>query len=223
MTKNIIVTGGTGFVGSWMRRKQPDNVEAVYFNRHGHQNLDLVTSKYDYVVHLAPVAPDKVIAFAQKNKARLLYCSSGIVYHPENDTKYRQNKIKWEQQCLDSGVDVVIARLFTFFGDGLDDNKAITEFFTSAKQGQPLNVYGDGLTVRSYMHGRDLGRAMWQILFDGETGRAYDVGSTRPVTIKRLAERVAFFMRLKINYANQSSPVKLYLPTEERLWKPSQK
>jgi nucleoside-diphosphate-sugar epimerase len=118
-----------------------------------------------------------------------------------------------------SGLDAVIARLFTFFGDKLDDGKAFTQFFQSARAGEPLKVYGDGSTIRSYMHGRDLGRVMWEILFNGDSMQAYDVGSDRPTTIKRLAERVSVFTGAKIEYVQGDNPVPVYLPNEERRWK----
>ena len=214
----VLITGATGFVGSWMTRKCPPNVEYVgggsgFYESEMMDGLLGIT----HIVHLAPVDPSKVIHLAQKWGARLLYCSSGIVYHPENNTEYRKNKVNGEYKCLISDVDVVIARLFTFFGAGLDENKAITAMKQAIRDGKPLTVY-DGV-VRSYMHGRELGRVLWEILFQGESGQAYDVGSPRPVPLSKLARRFQAFTGCKIQRVNYDVPVPIYLPHRERLWK----
>lgn len=189
----VLVTGGSGFVGHWMKQTQPAHTTAFYFNREQYAGAWWETlGIYDYVVHLAPVEPARAINCARRNNARLLYCSSGIVYHPESDkTEYRQNKIKWERECLESGVDCVIARLFTFCGEGLSRDHAIARFEWNAKNNLPLHIWGDGSCVRSYMHGEELGRWLWAILLRGQSGEAYDVGSDEPVTMLDLAYRIA--------------------------------
>lgn len=210
----VLITGGTGFVGYWMQQTQPKSLSVLYFGRSWWDVQTL--SKYKYVAHLAPVEPTRAISCAKRNNARLLYCSSGIVYHPENDTEYRRNKIAWEQECLDSGADVVIARLFTFFGDRLDDNKAYTQFTKAAKANKPIRIWGDGSTVRSYMHGRELGRQMWAILLNGKSGEAYDVGDGKPVTMMELAYRIRRMHNSKseIVFEDKEVPMPSYLPTD---------
>ena len=200
---SVLITGGTGFVGHWMKAAEPENVAAVYLNRTGYNNS---LFGFDYYVHLANVPPTRVL---RQNK-RTLYCSSGIVYHPENDIEYRQNKMLWEAECLASGVDVVIARLFTFYGARLDGDKAFTRFKIAAENGEPLQIWGDGTCVRSYMYGAELGRWMWAILFRGKSGEAYDVGSDHPVTILQLAQ--SFSDNIVIQGGTDPMPV--YLPPD---------
>lgn len=208
---NILITGGTGFVGSWMRKTEPE--EAIYINS-DHYRYGLWTySNWDYIVHLAPIHPGPVLNIAKRCHARVLYCSSGIVYHPEDNSQYRQNKIQWEKECLESGVDVVIARLFTFFGDGINgDEKAIVRFFDNVRHGEPLQVYGNGSTVRSYMHGAEMARRLWDILLTGKSGTAYDVGSRKPTTILKLAKRIQAFTGAPIEFVDKPVSVPVYLP-----------
>ena len=213
----ILITGGTGFVGRWMKETMPYGVGCRFLDRKGYDFFWDVweTETWDCIIHLAPVAPDRVIELAKRDNARLLYCSSGIVYHPENDTEYRQNKIKWEQECIASGADVVIARLFAFYGAWLDDNKAITQFIRAAKKGEPLRIWGDGNTVRSYMSGRTMARWLWAILLRGQTGEAYDVGDDKPVTMLELARMVVKYYRpapILIEGGVDAMPV--YLPRD---------
>jgi nucleoside-diphosphate-sugar epimerase len=184
----VLVTGGTGFVGHWLRQTKPDKFIHYWLSHADYALTNWHTVKWDYIVHLANISPALVIECAKQTNARLLYCSSGAVY--DQDTEYANDKRRWERECLDSGVDVVIARLFTFYGERLDDGKAYTQFTRAAKAGEPLRVWGDGSCIRSYMYGAELGRWLWAILLRGKSGQAYDVGSTEPVTMLELARRV---------------------------------
>ncbi len=223
--KRALITGGTGFVGSWMKRTQPDGIQGVYLScddynsyRWDKAGVNIVhpTDKlrYNYIVHLAPISPTVAIRMAGQAQARLLYCSSGIVYHPENNTAYRYNKILGERACLDAQIDVVIARLFAFYGDGLDRYKAYTEFTEAAKANKPIEIHGDGNTVRSYMHGSELGAWMWAILLNGKAGESYDVGSDEPITILQLARQIKHEHNSDagITILGGDDPMPFYLP-----------
>lgn len=206
---NVLIAGGTGFVGHWMQQTQPEEIKSRAYLDHKQYNWRRF--HWDAIVHLAPIAPTEYLEFANKYNTRLLYCSSGIVYHPENNTEYRMNKIMGEQECLNSGVDVVIARLFTFCGERLDDNKAITQFEKAAKNGEPLRIWGDGNAVRSYMHGSELGKWMWAILLRGQSGEAYDVGSDEPITLLDLAKRYSDNIIIE---NSRPDPMPVYLPMD---------
>ena len=194
--KTIALFGGTGFVGYWMRKTKPKNVRLSFFGKDEYELRDWQAMVFDYIVFLPNIQPSEILeyatrqVFANRTPPRILYASSGIVYHPENDTEYRQNKIKWEAECLESSLDVVIARLFTFYGRKLDKFKAITSITESAVNNETIRITGNGQAVRSYMHGRDMARTMWAILFHGERGEAYDVGDDTPVTIIDLATQI---------------------------------
>lgn len=204
---NVLITGGTGFVGSWMKKTMPADFNGWYMSRDDYERVLIESVRgINYVVHLANVSPTGAIECARNNNARLLCCSSGAVSHPENDTEYRQNKIKWEAECLYSGLDVVIARLFTFWGS----SKAQLALFDAARKGKPLEVWGD--CTRSFMTGADLGRRMWDILLNKERGQAYDVGSYKPVSILRLAQRIQAFTGCEIKQVDKEIPMPYYVP-----------
>ena len=187
MGKNVLITGGTGFVGYWMRQTQPEGIVARYVGKDNYKSA--LDQDWTHIVHLAPISPAKVIKQAKGTNARLLYCSSGIVYYPDNNTEYRRNKLRWEKDCLFSGVDVVIARLFTF-KNVQDTNKAWHLFHLSALANVPIHISGDGSTVRTYMSGREMGEWMWAILLKGKSGECYDVGSDKETTILELARKI---------------------------------
>jgi dTDP-glucose 4,6-dehydratase len=168
-----------------------------------------------YYIHLAPIAPTEVICFSRRYGGRILLASSGAVY--DQDTEYAENKRRWERQLLDaSDLNVVIARLFTFYGEKLDGNKAITQFIRSAREGKMLRIWGDGNTVRSYMHGAEMGKWLWAILFKGQNGEAYDVGADKPVTMLELARMVASNYKPKppILIENGEDRAPVYLPKD---------
>jgi nucleoside-diphosphate-sugar epimerase len=220
-TVEVLVTGGTGFVGKWMKYTRPDLVGATFLNKEAYEKFDWTNTQYDYIVHLANIDPVDVLRFS--HGAIILYCSSGAAYKQE--TEYAINKRKWEKECLDSYFQVIIARLFTFYGAGIDKDKAISQFISYAKAKKPIRITGNGKTIRSYMHGELLGRWMWTVLFAGEYGRIYDIGSSKPITMYRLAQEVnhKFNPTGEIIIENGDDPVPYYVPehtkeTEELLY-----
>jgi nucleoside-diphosphate-sugar epimerase len=203
---NVLITGGTGFVGNWMQEEAPEN---FFVNCIGQNQYDFYKSlgTFDYIAHLAPIAPTRVLEIAKKNNARLLYASSGAVYHPEyQDKEYRENKIRWEQECLDSGVDVVIARLFTF----ARSSRAYNRIFSDIRTGHKPTVARD--CVRSFMYPREMARWMWAILLRGESGQAYDVGSDRATSMVNLALRIHKFTGVSSMVSHEPVPMPHYLP-----------
>jgi nucleoside-diphosphate-sugar epimerase len=186
----ILITGGTSFVGYWLRSCKPDNTVVYCIGRQRYDEMKWYNEQWDAIIHAALTPPTLVLQCAKRNNARVMFVSSGVIYHPEFEPKYRKMKIDGEQECLDSLQDVVIARLFTFYGERLDDKKAITTFYKAARANQPIVITGDGSTVRSYMHGSLMAYWMWQILKKGERRMAYDVGSDTPITMLELAKRI---------------------------------
>jgi len=203
-----IMTGGTGFVGSWMvKRRPPINVGIL--NRDSYENFNILESieNIQYIIHLAPTSPTRALACAKRLGIRLLYASSGAVYHPEYQHKeYRQAKIDGERQCLDSGVDVVIARLFTFMRSSV----AWKTIFSDIRNGKEPTVYR-GCT-RSFMLPSEMARWMWAVLLNGESGQAYDVGSDRAITMVDFAMRIFRFTGCPSWVNHERVPMPVYLP-----------
>lgn len=205
----VLVTGGTGFVGHWMHKTQPD-IDVTYLSRADYYRSMWDAEKWEAIVHLAPVSPSYVLQKAR----RLLFASSGAIY--ESRTDYANKKRRWEFSCIRHGIkELVIARLFTFVGEHLQNLYAITNFIEDAKAGGPIHIQGDGSAIRSYLYGEDLGRWMWKILLEGNG--VYDVGSAIHCTILEAARTVADVIPSKIQILNiPGIPETKYVPDTTR-------
>ena len=134
---------------------------------------------------------------------KILFTSSGAVYGPrtspscENDecrpsTPYGRGKVAAERLLAESGLDVKIARCFSFVGRYLDRRTyyAIGNFIQNCLDGKPIVIKGDGTPIRSYLYADDLVEWLFAILERSESGRPYNVGSDHAVFIRELAEIV---------------------------------
>lgn len=214
----VLIVGGTGFIGYWIAKKKPADTSVYIMGQNKYSDMEWFGANWDYIIHLAPIAPTKVLECAKRNNARVLYASSGAVYHPENTARkqYIEDKNNFEQECIDSGVDVVIARLFTFCGKKLDNQKAITTFYEMARANLPIVITGDGNTTRSYQHGSEMARWCWAILKHGTSGEAYDVGSDTPITMLELAVQIIAETRSssEIFLGMGKDPMPYYMPED---------
>jgi dTDP-glucose 4,6-dehydratase len=146
---------------------------------------------------------------------RFLMLSSGAVYGPQpagmenvaesyrggpdptdGRSVYAESKRLAEWLCSVSsqahGIACPIARCFAFVGPHLplDTHFAIGNFIGDCLNARPIEIRGDGTPYRSYLYTADLAIWLWTILVRGASGRAYNVGSERGLSIADLARAV---------------------------------
>ncbi len=197
----VLVTGSTGFFGSWMRKALTGICKPLYVPERENLLPFLRLIDFDYIFHFAPTPIEPVIECAKRSNAKILYASSGGVYggarvkvdedYSTNPiTDYAHEKLRNENILRKSGLDYCIARLFTFSGKGMKNTFAITAFVDAVKNNKPLVVMSQ--SVRTYMYIADA--IVWLCkLMQSENG-TYNVGSEREIRIDQLAMRVASYV-----------------------------
>ncbi|HLJ88361.1 MAG TPA: thiamine pyrophosphate-binding protein [Candidatus Angelobacter sp.] len=141
---------------------------------------------------------------------------------------YGEGKRMAELQCVlasrSGAFEAKIARCFAFVGPymKLDQHFAIGNFISDVLHQRPIVVKGDGSPYRSYLYAADLMTWLWTILFRGESGRAYNVGSEEAIDIANLARSVAEHgeaqTRVEIlgKRDPQAGPPPRYVPSTQR-------
>jgi dTDP-glucose 4,6-dehydratase len=190
---------------------------------------------------------ERVLAFATSRRVRkLLLTSSGAIYGPQPpDLERISEEFIWAPRPEDASagyahgkraaeflcsvaaaqteLQAKIARCFAFVGPALplNANFAIGNFIRDALHGDRIEVTGDGTPRRSYLYAADLAIWLWTILFLGESGRPYNVGSEVDLSISDLARLVAEVLRpgLPVHIAEPTAAETLpsrYVPATTR-------
>jgi nucleoside-diphosphate-sugar epimerase len=189
--RRILITGGSGFVGRWMALNHFSLTnQVISLNRMQYESGCWQDQSYDYIIHLANVSPERVIKCARQNHAPILYASSGAVVVDAEPKEYTLGKIAHEEMLLNSGLDVKIARMFTFCGAYMANHYAVINYITDALRTRVINIRGRENVRRSYMYAADMAVWMWTILLEGKKNGIYNVGSEHAVTMRELAYEV---------------------------------
>ncbi len=107
-------------------------------------------------------------------------------------------------------LPIVNVRPFSFVGpyQALDAPWAVNNFIHDAVAKRPIRIQGDGTAVRSYMYGADMAWWLLNMLLRGETGRSYNLGSSKAVTLKELADRIGHLSNDKVEVLHAKALLK---------------
>lgn len=177
---------------------------------------------------------ENVLEYASRFGKPVLVASSSEVYgdHPGENLPLREDARRiygpttakrWayaDSKAMDEflalarheedGLQCFIARLFNTVGPRQSGQygNVIPRFAKAALAGEPLEVHGDGSQTRCFCHVGDTVRALPALAtHEQSAGQIYNVGSTEPVTILELADRI-------LKLTDSSSDV-VFVPYEE--------
>jgi UDP-glucose 4-epimerase len=150
--------------------------------RHGVKVLVASTSEVYGKAQKLPFSEDDDIVLGPSSRSRWCYAASKLVDEFVGLGYYQQKQLP-----------VVVFRLFNTVGPRQSGQygMVVPRFVRAALEGKPLTIHGDGTQSRCFTHVRDAVSAIIA-LSDSETapGQVFNIGSTEPVSILELAERV---------------------------------
>lgn len=133
---------------------------------------------------------------------RLVLVSSAAVYgQPERlpvaedaplapVSPYGRHRVEAERLALGSGVPLVIARVFSAYGEGLR-RQVLWDIARHALGGGPVELSGTGAETRDFVHARDVAGAIGAIVRRGAfEGEVVNVGTGVETSIAELAELI---------------------------------
>lgn len=183
-------------------------------------------SKYELI-------SNNLISWIKKSQSekRILHASSGACFgykalnrEQKNDpTKelFIKSRISVENHLIEAssslGFEIAIARLFTFSGKNIlsKSQYAISNFVNSAVQLGQLEIIGDPLTQRSYLHQEDMSAWLLSALVAPDAHSDLQIGSDKSVTIGELADFIGESTGAKVNYAPNPRSGDIYIPQTE--------
>jgi UDP-glucose 4-epimerase len=172
--------------------------------RHGVKVLIASTSEVYGKATKLPFSEDDDVVLGASSRSRWCYAASKLVDEFVGLGYYHQKQLP-----------VVIFRLFNTVGPRQSGQygMVVPRFVRAAIDGKPLTVHGDGSQSRCFTHVRDAVAAINALsVCETAPGQVFNIGSTEPVTILELANRVV----RAVDGADSSDPGRLtFLPYDE--------
>ncbi len=184
-----------------------------------HAATDVVNEQenFEEILDTCYLGTKRVLELCRDKKIKkYLYISSGAVYgrQPPEMTQIREDYLgapsvdsassaygegkrlaEWLscQAGRKHQFEVKRARGFAVIGPhlALDKRFAVGNFIGDVLNSRDIIIKGDGTVVRSYMYASDMTIWLWTILFRGQDGEAYNVGSDQAINLFDLAKKVA--------------------------------
>ncbi len=118
-------------------------------------------------------------------------------------------------------LPIINVRPFSFVGpyQSVDAPWAVNNFINDAVNNQSIRIQGNGKALRSYMYGADMAWWLLNMLLRGESGRSYNLGSPKAVTLKELADKIRHLSgdKIEINHSRAllKSKPSIFVPSVE--------
>jgi len=159
--------------------------ETFHVNVDGTKNL-LTACKKNHVKKLIVASSAAVYGEGSKN-VKLTENSPMNPISPYGESKVRMEE-EIQKFIFENKIDCVVLRFFNIFGTGqsLEYAGVITKFIKKIKDGESLQVFGDGTQTRDFVSVNDVINSIYCAIINGEIG-TYNIASGKAVTINQLA------------------------------------
>lgn len=104
---------------------------------------------------------------------------------------------------------VIITRAANVFGQGQQLYRIIPRTILFFLTGQKLKLHGGGVSVRSFVHVRDVADGTWRAAVNGESGAIYHFSTTHVISIRSLVEMIANQLGVSFNEHVEKSSERL--------------
>ena len=156
----------------------------------------------------------------QKSNAKVIFPSTRLVYkgvkgrfltenaEKETKTPYALSKLNGEKLLADynvsNGLNYTIFRICVPYGNSFDENYSygtIGFFLSKAKNGEDINIYGDGELKRTFTHIEDIVEVIVNTSYNPiSDGKTYNVGGNDSISLKKIASLIAKKYSVGLNY-----------------------
>lgn len=136
---------------------------------------------------------------------------NSIILGYSNQDVYSESKRMSETLCKsyisELYLPIIMVRPFAFIGpfQSLDKPWAVNNFIRDAILGGPIKILGNEFTTKSYMYGSDLANYILNILSTGKIGEVYNIGSSTPITLVELANKIKQLISSELDIKIRSS------------------
>ena len=191
----VVITGGSGFIGSYLRKQLPDAINLDI--KEGKDILTCDLPRADMIIHLA-AQPGVIASFEEpyktfetnvmgslrliehyKNSKFIFASTGGAIQNGEAKSPYGLSKLTAEKMIEMLHSDYVILRFANIYGKG---SRSVVDKFLNGD----IAIYGDGSATRTYCYIDDLIRGIIQSI-NWPKG-VYSFGSDQTYSVKELAE-----------------------------------
>lgn len=177
--------------------------------------VDLVVKSPIHVLATNQHETEVLLAVAAKHRVPTLVASTSEVYGKSEKVAFSEeddlligppHHSRWGYACSklmdeflalayarEYELPVVIARMFNTVGPRQTGRfgMVLPRFIASARQNEPIKVFGDGQQTRCFCYVLDTVEALVRLMkTPAAAGQIFNIGSTEEITIRELAQRV---------------------------------
>jgi dTDP-glucose 4,6-dehydratase len=181
----------------------------------------------DFILKTGSIGHRNLLNWAKDQKAKILFASTSEVYgdpkeHPQKESYFGNVNSYGPRSCYDEakrfaealtlayrhqyGLSTRVVRIFNTYGPRMrpEDGRVIPNFFSQAKRGEALTIYGDGKQTRSLCYVSDMVDGIFKLM-QSEIQDPVNMGNPEEYSILQLAEAVCKVVQKPFQVKHQAA------------------